>query len=256
MAERMIQKGLRPALWARRPQILELYSGADATLAASPAGVAASSDVIGLCLYDGQATDEVVFGPDGIVQTVRPGSVIAVHSTVGPDYVKSLAGRLASYGAAVVDAPVSGGPAAATGQLLVITGGSESDLEACAPMFATYSNRVIYVGAVGAAQAAKLVNNSLMTAITGLVFDAFDLGSALGIDHAGLGEILAHGSAANPSVAVYMNLGAEQFSYRAWPTLHKDVSLVQNLGFDTPLLIQAAATTIAEMERRRTSLVG
>ena len=100
------------------------------------------------------------------------------------------------------------------------------------------------------------MNNSLMTAITGLVFDAFDLGSALRIDPTGLGEILANGSAANPSVPLYLHLDAEQFSYRAWPTLHKDVALVQGLGIETPLLVEAAATTIAEMERRRAVLAG
>ena len=100
------------------------------------------------------------------------------------------------------------------------------------------------------------MNNSLMTAITGLVFDAFDLGSALRIDPTGLGEILANGSAANPSVPLYLDMGAEQFAYRAWPTLQKDAALVQEMGINTSLLIGAAATTIAEMARRRAGLVG
>lgn len=255
MAERMISYGLRPALWARRDEVLERYRDADAIIVTSPAELGAHSDVIGLCLYDSKAIDEVVFGPDGIVEALRPGLTIAIHSTVGPRYVKALAGRLAGYGSATVDAPVSGGPAAAIGQLLVITGGSGPDVQLCAPMFTTYANRVVHVGGVGAAQAAKLVNNALMTGITGLVFDAFDLGSALDIDPAGLAEILANGSAANPCVPLYMDLGAEQLSYRAWPTLHKDVALAQGLGIDTPLLIGTAVATIAEMERRRAGLV-
>ena len=77
----------------------------------------------------------------------------------------------------------------------------------CAPMFATYADRVVHTGPLGSAQAAKLVNNSLMTAITGLVFDAFDLGAALDVDRDRLGEILAHGSAANPSVGIYLAVG-------------------------------------------------
>ena len=256
MAERMIDGGLRPALWARRRLVLERYADVDAAMMTSPAALAAASDVIGLCLYDSAAIDDVVFGPDGIMEAVRPGSVIAIHSTVGPDYVKAIASRLADHGVAIVDAPVSGGPAAAVGELLVIAGGLPPHLALCGPMFATYSNRVVHVGDVGAAQAAKLVNNALMTAITGLVFDAFDLGAALGIDRSGLGEILANGSAANPSVPLYLHLDAEQFSYRAWPTLHKDVALAQELGIQTPLLIGAAVTTIAEMERRRAVLAG
>lgn len=155
MAERMIRAGLQPALWARRQSVLEPYADRGAVIMGSPAEVAAASDVIGLCLYDGAATDGVVFGPGGIVEAVQPGSVMAIHSTVGPEYVKALADRLAGDGASVVDAPVSGGPAAETGQLLVIAGGSEPDIELCTPMFATYSNRVVHVGGIGAAQAAK-----------------------------------------------------------------------------------------------------
>jgi 3-hydroxyisobutyrate dehydrogenase-like beta-hydroxyacid dehydrogenase len=91
-------------------------------------------------------------------------------------------------------------------------------------MFATYSDRVVHTGPLGSAQAAKLINNSLITAITSLVFDAFDLGSALDVDRDRLGEVLANGSAANPSVNIYLGLGADRFSVAAWPTLHKDVA--------------------------------
>jgi len=253
MAERMIGAGLRPCLWARRQEVLDRYARSDAVLATTPAEVGASSDAIGLCLYDGAATDSVLFGADGLMTEIRPGTVLAVHSTVGPTYIQDLARRVADAGVLVVDAPVSGGPAAATGQLLVIAGGDEAALERCGAMFASYANKVVRTGGVGSAQAAKLVNNSLMTAITGLVFDAFDLGAALGIDQAGLGEVLANGSAANPSVGTYLVMGPEQFSLAAWPTLHKDVDLAHELGVPTGPLLDAARASIVEMERRRSS---
>jgi 3-hydroxyisobutyrate dehydrogenase-like beta-hydroxyacid dehydrogenase len=117
-------------------------------------------------------------------------------------------------------------------------------------MFATYANRVVYTGEVGSGQAAKLVNNSLMTAITGLVFDAFELGAELGIDRGSLGQVLASGSAANPSVGIFLDLGAETFSKRAWPTLHKDVALASSLGIPTRVLLDVASATIADMARR------
>ncbi len=251
MAERMIAAGLRPYLWARRQEILDHYVPSEATVAANPAELGAQCDVIGLCLYDGGATDSVLFGPTGLMSAVRAGTVLAVHSTVGPAYVQDLARTVARSGVRLVDAPVSGGPAAALGQLLVIAGGHEAAIERCRPMFASYANRIVPTGAVGSAQAAKLVNNSLMTAITGLVFDAFDLGAALGIDQAGLGEVLANGSAANPSVGTYLAMGAEQFSVAAWPTLHKDVDLAHELGVPPGPLLEAARATITDMERRR-----
>jgi 3-hydroxyisobutyrate dehydrogenase-like beta-hydroxyacid dehydrogenase len=254
MAERMMAGGLQPWLWARRSDVRERYEGSpDAHLAGSPAEVGAHSDVIGLCLYDADATDSVLFGPEGVLEGVRPGTVLAVHATVGPGYVVQLARRLAESDVYVVDAPVSGGPAAATGQLLVITGGDQEPLARCAPMFASYAGTVVHTGAVGSAQAAKLINNSLMTAITGLVFDAFDLGSAMEIDRDALGAVLANGSAANPSIGHYLLLGAQGFSVHAWPTLHKDVDLARAMDVPTTLLLDVASATIADMHRRRSS---
>jgi 3-hydroxyisobutyrate dehydrogenase-like beta-hydroxyacid dehydrogenase len=255
MAERMIDAGLRPWLWARRREVLDRYADSDAHLAASPAQLAAEADVIGLCLYDAEATDSVLWGPDGVMSAVRPGAVLAMHATVGPAYVQDLSERVASYGVSIVDAPVSGGPAAAEGKLLVIAAGDEEPRVRCAPMFETYAGRVVHVGAVGAAQAAKLINNSLMTAITGLVFDAFDLGAALGIDAEGLADVLGNGSAANPSIPVYAAIGAEEFSIRAWPTLHKDVALMQALEVPTTQLVDVARAAIADMAARRADYV-
>lgn len=253
MAERMIAAGLRPWLWARRAEVLDRYVDTDSVRADSPAALGAACDVIGLCLYDAAATDHVLFGPDGLMTAIRPGTVLAVHATVGPAYVADLAARVAEQGVLLVDAPVSGGDTAAEGKLLVMTGGDPDPVGRCAPMFATYAGRVVHLGAVGTAQAAKLVNNALMTAITGLVFDAFALGDALGIDPDGLGDVLANGSAANRSVDVYRAIGVDAFSAAAWPTLHKDVALAAGLGIPTPRLLDVATATIAEMDRRRTT---
>ena len=83
MAERMIDAGLQPWLWARRQEVLDRYEGAQAQLAVSPAQLGADCDVIGLCLYDAAATDSVLFGADGLMSAIRPGTVLALHSTVG-----------------------------------------------------------------------------------------------------------------------------------------------------------------------------
>lgn len=256
MAERMIAADLRPHLWARRREVMDQYSESDAVLTASAATLAAACDVIGLCLYDAAATDAVLSGDDGLFCGLRPGTVVAVHSTVGPDYVQALAERLAERRVRLVDAPVSGGPAAAEGKLLVMVGGDDDDVAACQPMFATYSDNVVRLGTNGTAQATKLLNNALMAAITGLVFDLFELGGALGIDREGLARVLSGGSAANAVIDYYLGAGgAEQMSIKGWPTLHKDVELVRSLASSTTLadgqLVTTAAATIRAMERHR-----
>jgi 3-hydroxyisobutyrate dehydrogenase-like beta-hydroxyacid dehydrogenase len=125
-------------------------------------------------------------------------------------------------------------------------------------MFATYSNRVVRAGGLGTAQSAKLINNALMTAITGLVYDAFALGDEFEVPLEALGEVLGNGSAANPSVDVFLALGgAREFSIKAWPTLHKDIALIEQVTSQaaataaTRTLLACASTTIREMERLR-----
>ena len=260
MADRMISEGLRPWLWARRPAVLGRYRDTRSLAASSPAELGARCDVIGLCLYDADATDAVLFGHDGLMSSIRPGTVLCVHATVGPSYLTELAARVRERGVRLVDAPVSGADAAAKGELLVIAGGSDDDIASCMPMFDCYAGKVVNVGGLGAAQAVKLINNALMTAITGLVFDSFDLGAQFGIDPLRLGEVLAGGSAANPSVEHYLALGgAEEFSVRAWPTLHKDVELVDTVTTGSPLrdrlLVPSAIATIHEMARHRAGWV-
>ncbi len=257
MADRMIECGVRPVLWARRAEILDPYRETEARIAASPAEIGATCDVIGLCLYDDAATDAVLFGPDGVMTTVRPGTVIAVHATVSPDYVIDLARRVAEAGVRIVDAPVSGGDAARTGELLVILGDEDGDGARCAPMFDAYASRVVRVGGLGAAQTAKLLNNALMAATTGLVFDMFELAGELGLDSSALGEVVANGSGACYSVNVYRAVGdARTLSVRAWPTLHKDVDLLGKITAGQPVaepsLPAIAAATIRQMARRRT----
>ncbi|MCB0993718.1 MAG: NAD(P)-dependent oxidoreductase [Acidimicrobiales bacterium] len=257
MSQRMIDDGLRPWLWARRAEILDLYRNTEAELAASLAELGERCDVIGLCMLDADATDAVLWGDGAIMSTARPGTVLAVHGTVGTAYVEQLQERAAERGVAVVDAPVSGGDLALERRLLVILGGHDADCARCAPMFDTYAGQVVRVGPAGAAQSAKMVNNLLFIAMSGLVFETFDLGERLGIDRDGLAAVLAGGSTATMVVPPIVELGVETFAVRAWPTLHKDLDLVLPLAeragtLDTDL-VAAARQAIARMVELRTA---
>lgn len=255
MAQRMIDCGLAPWVWARRAEILEPYRATDAHVASSPADLGARCDVIGLCMLDGAATDAVLWGDDGVMTTIRPGSVLAIHGTVGTAYVEDLAVRAAAQGVAVVDAPVSGGDRALTAELLVILGGDGDACDRCAPMLATYAGQIVRVGAAGAAQSAKIVHNTLYIGIAGLLFDAFRVGDALGIEREGLGTVLAGGAAATLVFPSLIGLGEEQFSIRAWPTLHKDLDLSLPLAERTDTralpLFDAAVAAVAHMTEQR-----
>ena len=124
MARRIVEAGYPTTLWARRPDTLEPFADTAAKVAASPAELAAASDLVCLCVVGDADIEEITGGEHGVLAGLKPGSVIAVHSTVHPDTCKELAKKAVAQGVSVVDAPVSGGgPAAAEGRLLVMVGG-------------------------------------------------------------------------------------------------------------------------------------
>jgi len=188
----MLEAGVATTLWARRESSLVPFEGTAATVAESPAELAAGSDVVGICVWDEHDVDEVVLGERGVIAGVRPGSVIAIHSTISRHACVRLAAAVTPRGAHLIDAPVSQG--SSTPKVLVMAGGDSSVVEACRAVFETFGDPVLHLGPLGSGQIAKLVNNTLLAASIGLADDALDLGAALGLDRVALGTALSCGS--------------------------------------------------------------
>lgn len=182
MARRIIEGGYETTLWARRPATLEPFAGTPAKVAESPAELAAASDLVCLCVVGDADIAEITGGEDGLLAAMKPGSVIAVHSTVHPNTCRELAKNAAVKGVSVIDAPVSGGgPAASEGRLLVMVGGDAGVVERCRPIFETYADPVVHLGELGSGQTTKLLNNLLFTANLGTAATALSLAQALGV---------------------------------------------------------------------------
>ena len=232
MARRIIEAGFPTTLWARRPETLAPYAGTAAATAGSPAEVGAASDIACVCVVDDAGVEEVVAGPGGLLDGMRPGGLVAVHSTVHPDTCVRLAERAGERGVALIDAPVSGGgPAAESGTLLVMTGGDGAQADRAGPVFATYGDPVVHLGPVGAAQRAKLVNNVLFAAHLGVALHAFALARGLDIDPGGMSTVLEHGSGRSYGAGVVAGMGftLDPLVDIAGPLLRKDARLVAEL---------------------------
>jgi 3-hydroxyisobutyrate dehydrogenase len=228
IAQRLAEVGLAPVVWARRAEALDPVRDLGVTVASSPADLASRSDVIGLCLFDAQGLDDVVFGEHGITATMRDRGHLVVHSTVAPEEIVALAARAREFGITVLDAPVSGGPAARTGELVVIAGGDAAAIEHCRPMLASYANQILHVGDVGAAQLAKLVNNVIFTANLAVAIDGLRLGDALGLDPAAFREVVRACSARSMAMDVAIQIPTVEAlaATNATTTLSKDVALL------------------------------
>ena len=254
MARRIVECALPLTLWARRPESLAPFADTAATVADTPAELGAASDVVGICVVDDADVEDVVGRADGVLAGMSPGGVIAIHATVHPDTCRRLAAIAKGRGVAVVDAPVSGGgAAAAAGNLLVMVGGDDDAVATCRPVFETYGNPVVHLGALGAGQMAKLFNNFVFTAQITVALETYGFAEALGVDRAGLAQVLAAGSGGSRVAAIIAAGGFDLAGLRgAAPLLRKDVAIMLDVaaaGGATPpaAIVELAQRTLATL---------
>ena len=130
----------------------------------SPAGVAQAADVVFSIVTDTAAVQEIVSGPDGLLEGLRPGVVIVEMSTIDPSVSATLAADVAAAGGFMLDAPVSGSIATLeAGQLSIMVGGDEAAYERVRPLLLQIGPKVMRIGDNGQALLVKLaINNTLV----------------------------------------------------------------------------------------------
>lgn len=175
------------------PATTASFAARGVSVAATPAEVGERCTVISVMVRDDAQVSDVVSGADGILLTARPGTVIAIHSTVEADTPARLAAVAAEHGVRIVDAPVSGGAMGAVGgTLAVMVGGAPEDVDVVRGPFGAFASLVAHVGPVGAGTRAKLARNLVTFASYAAVGEALRLAEAAGVDLALLGEVVRH----------------------------------------------------------------
>ncbi|WP_319029357.1 NAD(P)-dependent oxidoreductase [Dietzia sp. PP-33] len=176
-----------------RAQATDPFVAEGATAAATGAEVARTARLVSVTVLDDAQVRDVVDGPDGILRTAAPGTVIAVHSTIADTTAAELAEVCSAAGVHLVDAPVSGGaPGAEKGELAVMVGGPREVYEACKPVFALWAAMPVHAGEVGAGTRMKLARNLLHFISFTASAEASRLAEAAGIDIAKLGRVVRH----------------------------------------------------------------
>ena len=226
IAQMIARAGWPLMIYARRPAALEPFRDSGAHVVPSLRALGERSDLVGVCVVDDAQVAEVV-RDDNLLAGMRPGSIIAVHSTVHPDTCRRLAAEAAERGVTLIDAPVSGSAAAAyEGRLGVMVGGDEAAFERCLPVFQTYGDRVLRLGPVGSGQLAKLVNNVLFTANLELIEEAIGLGRDLGLDAEALLAMLAGSSGRSFAMDSYRLSSSSGALSHAYTLLRKDAEIL------------------------------
>lgn len=197
MTRRLLDKGYGVTVWNLEPERLETVVPHGARPAASPAEVAAASDVVMLCVLHMAAVERCIFAQDGIAAGGSSTKLVIDLSTADPEGTRQAAGKLKELtGAGWVDAPVSGGPQLArTGGMTVMAGGAAEDFAAAQPLLADMAGNVTLMGPVGAGQTTKIINQAIVGIGYVVMAEALMLAEAAGIDAARLPQCLAGGHA-------------------------------------------------------------
>jgi 3-hydroxyisobutyrate dehydrogenase len=248
MVLRLLDRGWTVTVWNLEPERLPPVIEAGATAAASPAAVAAVSDIVLMCVLHTAAVERCVFAPDGLAAGGRPGMVLVDHSTIEPAATRTMAARLRrETGMGWVDAPVSGGPPATReGGLTVMAGGEEGDVATIVPVMRDLSANFTHMGPSGSGQTVKTINQAIVGTGYVLMAEALALAEASGVEAAKLPACLAGGHAdSNLLQKLYPRMAARDFDP---PTafarqLLKDMVAVagfaETLGLDLPVVSAA-----------------
>ena len=176
-----------------RAEATEPFVAEGATAAATADEVARTARLISVTVLNDEQVRDVVDGPQGILRTAAPGTVIAVHSTISDSTAVELAEVCAAAGVHLIDAPVSGGAQGAeSGELAVMVGGPREVYDACKPAFKLWAGMPVHAGEVGAGTRMKLARNLLHFISFTATAEASRLAEAAGIDIAKLGRVVRH----------------------------------------------------------------
>jgi 3-hydroxyisobutyrate dehydrogenase-like beta-hydroxyacid dehydrogenase len=250
IAGRLIAAGNEVVVWNRDHTKTEPLTQAGATAAETPAAAAGRVDVVITMVSNPAALRAVTEGEDGVVAGAEDGTVIVQMSTVGPAPVHQLASALPPE-IGLLDAPVLGSTAEAeAGSLHIFVGGDDELVERCSPLLSTLG-QVHHVGPVGAGSAAKLVANSTLVGIIGVLGEALALARTLGLSDEVAFDVLATTALGAQAERRRDSVESGEFPTRfALSLAKKDADLILEAAPNADLrLMRAAQTWLADAER-------
>jgi 3-hydroxyisobutyrate dehydrogenase-like beta-hydroxyacid dehydrogenase len=237
MAKRLVDWPGGLTVYDIRTEAMTPLAEAGASLADSVADVAAA-DIISVTVLDDAQVREVV---GELAASAKPGTVIAIHSTISDTTAVELADALRAQDIHIVDAPVSGGGAAAEkGELATMVGAERAVYQRIKPAFKKWASMVIHAGEPGAGTRMKLARNMLTFTSYAAACEAMKLAEAAGLDLQALGRVVRHTDALTSGAGAIMvrddmnTIEPDNFLYQ--PFLHarelgeKDLSLALALG--------------------------
>ncbi len=165
-------------------------------MAPTPREAAAGCDIVFCCVGNDDDLRSVVLGPDGAFAGMKPGAVFVDHTTASANVARELDAQARAKGLVFIDAPVSGGQAGAqNGMLTVMCGGDAAAFESVRPVAMAFSRAFTLLGASGAGQLAKMVNQICIAGLVQGLSEAIAFGQKAGLDMHQVLEVIGKGAA-------------------------------------------------------------
>jgi len=222
-------------------------AGEGAVKVDSPREVAARCPVIITIVSDTPDVESVILGGNGIIEGIKPGSIVIDMSTISPKATQNIAARLKENGCYMLDAPVSGGEQGAiAGTLSIMVGGDAQVLERCRPVLEALSKTITHVGGNGMGQTVKLMNQVLVAGTLNAVAEALVFAQKQGVDLEKAIDAVKGGAAGSWQLS---NLGPRIIKRDFRPgfmvdLMQKDLRLVMEAAEDFRLALPVAGMVL------------
>lgn len=182
MARGIIEKGIDTMVRDLREEPVKELENLGAKVAGSAKEIGALCNIVIIMVADTAQADSVILGEEGVLSSMKGGSVIVIMSTVDPLFCQKVAQMAERKAVSLLDAPVSGGPKGAeTHSLTIIVGGEKSLLERCRYIFEAMGSEIFHVGGTGAGQVIKIANNSIILATVIAIAGGIALAAKAGV---------------------------------------------------------------------------
>jgi len=251
MARNLIRAGHEVALWshnaakARQLAEAEIETG-KGVFCATPRDVGAHADCIFLCVGNGDMSEKVLLGDNGVRAGAKPGTVVADASTVGPSQSRRIGEQLLESGIHFLDAPCTGStPGATKGTLTFMVGGDKAVFDGARQFFEPMGKNLYYCGGPGMGLQAKLTQNLVLCNIMQAFNEGIVLAAKGGVDPKLMLEILTNSAAKSGLIDykapfIFRRDFATNFSVK-W--MHKDIGLMLQSGEELNVPLPLTALT-------------
>jgi 2-hydroxy-3-oxopropionate reductase len=250
MARHLLAAGHTLTTYARGPRSRERASALGLSLVDTPAEVAAASEVVFTIVTDGKDVEAIVFGPQGLMHGAQPGLIHVDMSTISPAITRGAAEQLRARGIAMLDAPVSGGVAAAkTASLTFFVGGEAAILERVQPLLELMGKAIFHMGPSGTGQVTKLANQICQLANLQGTAEALLFAGAQGADAGKVREAIMAGYGGSRMLDVLGKKMVERdFAAGIVAALHhKDIGVALDIAHEGGLALPVTAQVMQQL---------